>query len=161
SGVAAVPACTVAVPTSLFGGQLDWAAWAAPLVAAAAAIALAGQCGGPASLAIIPGARVTEAAFSSCPPFRRAIAAWSGLKAPAWLFFGAAAKDGAKGRAARVAAQDPPPGVAWREKLDTGVTAGLPEYGVIRAEPEFGPQVGGLLSTACWPPTKSSLKLVN
>ena len=37
-GVAAVPACTVAVPTSLFDGQLDRAACAAPLVLAAAAI---------------------------------------------------------------------------------------------------------------------------
>jgi hypothetical protein len=72
----------------------------------------------------------------------------NGLKAPAWVLFGAAAKDGAKGRAASVAAQAPPPGVAWREKVPTGVAAALPDHGVIWAVLLLGPQVGGLLSTA-------------
>ena len=45
--------------------------------------------------------------------------------------------------------------------MEVGVAAGLPDHGVIAAALVLGPQVSGLLSTACSPPTKLSRKLVN
>jgi len=54
----------------------------------------------------------------------------------------------------------PPPGAAWRVKEAGRLAGGLPDHGVIWATLVSGPQVGGLLNTACSPPMKLSWKLV-
>ena len=71
TGLVPVPEATEAVPTRLLSGQLDLAASAVPLLAAAAGSAAGGQYVTPASLALRPGGRSTLAPFSSWLPSER------------------------------------------------------------------------------------------
>src|SRR5690242_18378297 len=114
----------------------------------------------PRSLPVIPGGRTTSAPFSSCSPSGRVILIESGLKAPALVLSGAAAKAGAKGRSARLLAQLPPPGALVRTMSSPGCAGGLPVQGVNVDVARFGPHVGELLSTAWDPPLKLRSKEV-
>src|ERR1700709_905736 len=113
----------------------------------------------PASLPVIPGARVMSSPFSSCWPSPLAMWSVSGLKAPALVPRGLATKPGAKGRSASVFAQGPPPGALVRTTGPAGVAGALPDHGVIW-ELALLAQIGGLLRTARGPPSKLSLKEV-
>src|SRR4051794_1306223 len=115
----------------------------------------------PASLPLIPGGRKTSAPFSSCWPSGREICTASGLKAPAFRLAGPAPKLGPNGRSAIVLAQPPPPGAELRVKASAGCTGPVPDHGVIVIVVWFGPQVGGVLSTARGPPLKVRSKEVN
>src|SRR5262249_43213277 len=115
----------------------------------------------PARLAVIPGAKVMSAPFSSCRPSGRVSISKSGLKAPALVACGPKAKLGANGRAAIVGGQGPPPGRSLRANSSPGVAAGLPDQGVIEVAVWFGPQVGGLLSTARAPGSNWRRKELN
>src|SRR3954447_16137341 len=108
----------------------------------------------PASLPVIPGGRTMSVPFSSCWPSDRPIWIEKGLKAPALELAGPAPKARAKGRSAIVFAQLPPPGAELSVKLSPGCAGGVPDHGVIVVAVGFGPQTGGLLSTALAPPKK-------
>src|SRR5436309_12007319 len=102
--------------------------------------------------------------FSSCWPAGRVRWAMNGVKALASSLFGWALKPGAKGRSPIDFGQSPPPGSFESENSLAGL-ADLPpnsaDQGVISLVVLFGPQVGGLLSAAFWPPSILILKLVN
>src|SRR3954463_13302695 len=105
----------------------------------------------PASLPVIPGARVMSTPFSSCCPSPRVTRRSTGLKAPALAPRGLATKPGAKGRAASAFAQPPPAGDEVRTIGAEGEAAGLPDQGV-KPEPALVAQTGGLESAALGPP---------
>jgi hypothetical protein len=109
-------------------------------------------------------------------PSARATVIVSGLKAPAFGLSVARPKPGAKGRSASVFGHSPPPGRALRAKSPVGVAGGSVEgpssvpagaipcaedQGVICDAVVFGPQVGGLVSGACAPPSNLTRKLLN
>src|SRR6187455_2296429 len=104
--------------------------------------------------------------FSSCWPSLRVIFIVIGLKAPALLPVGRRSKAGEKGRSAIVFAQGPPPGAEARLNSLLGAALGLPAHGGIACADQgssalvaaFGPQTGGLLTTARGPSSKSSRK---
>src|SRR6476620_4346087 len=91
--------------------------------------------------------------FSSCCPGGRVIWVENGVKARAVSSFGFAAKPGENGRAAIVFGQSPPPGALARVNAPAGVAGAFPDHGVNTLPVVFGPQVGGLLRGAFWPPS--------
>ena len=110
-----------------------------------------------------PAAGSTSTPFSSWLPSERAMSMCSGLKAPAPGLAVPAPKPGAKGRSASVFAQSPPPGAAVsvksrrrRRRRVPGPGTSSPPCVVV-----FGPQVGGLVSAACGPSSKSSRNELN
>ena len=74
-----------------------------------------------------PRGQGTSTPFSSCWPSLRVMWTAKGLKAPALSLFGSVEKPGAKGRAASVFAQAPPPGALRQREAAVGVAAGVPE----------------------------------
>ena len=86
---------------------------------------------------------------------------WKGVKAPASGLAVAAPKPGSKGRSASVLAQSPPPGAEVRVKPSEGVAGGLPDHGTSCVVVWLGPQIGGLLSGARGPSSKSIRKELN
>ena len=106
-------------------GQVGLACSAAPLLAAAAAIAASEQAGMPASLAVKPGGRVTSSELSSCSPSLRVSLRMKGLEAPALALVGAGARAPARrARAPGEAAQALPFGPEPTLKLARRVGVG-------------------------------------
>ena len=89
--------------------------------------------------------------FSSCCPSVRVRPAAKGVKVAALALFGPALKPGAKGRAAIVFAQGPPPGALLSVSGPVGAAAAFPDQGEIWVVVVLA-QIGGLLSGALAPP---------
>ena len=81
-----------------------------------------------------------------------------GVKVAALTLFGPALKPGAKGRAAIVFAQGPPPGAPVSVTLPVGVAAALPVQGAITEVARLS-QIGGLVSTPLAPSNWSRKEL--